>query len=216
MSEKQRPSITVVPDGPYIVRGLERLRGVEDMQHVQGRTLAFCRCGGSAIKPLCDGTHLKKGFSGKNTADPSKDKRESYAGVAITVHDNRSICSHAGICTDRLASIFRMKEEPWIDPDGATAEEIIATIRQCPSGALSFSMGGVEHREQAAEPSIAVVKGGPYVVVGGAELVGVPRAEGAAERHFTLCRCGESKNKPFCDGTHWNVDFDDKDDKRAQ
>ena len=89
------------------------------------------------------------------------------------------------------------------------AEKLIALIRRCPSGALSFSKGDVEQRELDAEPDIAVAKGGPYVVRGCSELTGVPRGEGAAEQHFTLCRCGASKNKPFCDGTHWNVSFDE-------
>ena len=102
-----------------------------------------------------------------------------------------------------------MKTEPWIDPVGAEAEVIIETIRKCPSGALSYSIEDVEHRDQERKPTITVSKDGPYYVTGGIELINEPRGEGALTEHFTLCRCGGSKNKPFCDGTHWNIKFED-------
>ena len=54
-----------------------------------------------------------------------------------------------------------------------------------------------------------VSKDGPYDVTGSVEI-GEPRAEGASEEHYTLCRCGGSKNKPFCDGTHWSIKFTDE------
>ena len=69
--------------------------------------------------------------------------------------------------------------------------------------------GGAEHRDQERPPAIFVSKNGPYVVTGGPELVGEPRGEGASEEHYTLCRCGGSKNKPFCDGSHWHIEFED-------
>lgn len=62
--------------------------------------------------------------------DEKLDKRDKCVGQSITIHDNRGICSHAGYCTDNLKSVFRPDEEPWIDPDGATAQEIIDTIKQ--------------------------------------------------------------------------------------
>jgi hypothetical protein len=102
-----------------------------------------------------------------------------------------------------------MKTEPWIDPDGAQVEEIIEAVKRCPSGALSYSIDGVERRDQDRESMITVSKDGPYLVTGRVELEGESRAEGASEEHYTLCRCGASKNKPFCDGTHWYVKFTD-------
>jgi CDGSH-type Zn-finger protein len=171
--------------------------------------IALCRCGGSAKKPFCNGTHSKLGFSSQKVADGTKDKRQDYIGKGITVHDNRSICSHAGFCTDRLASVFRLKTKPWIDPDGAQVEEIIEAVKRCPSGALSYSIGGVEHRDQDRDPMITVSKDGPYLVTGGVTLEDESRAEAASKEHYTLCRCGASKNKPFCDGTHWYVKFTD-------
>lgn len=172
-------------------------------------TMALCRCGGSANKPFCDGTHVKTGFSSANSQVPRADERDSYAGREITIHDDRSICSHAGHCTDGLPAVFRLGQEPWIDPQAASREEIIAIVRKCPSGALSYSVDGIEYRDGAGEPAIYVAPNGPYVVTGGLELRNTARAKGASTEHFTLCRCGGSKNKPYCDGTHWHVGFTD-------
>ncbi len=137
----------------------------------------------------------------------AKNHRDSYVGTRIAIHDNRSICAHAGFCTDRLKSVFRMGQDPWVDPNGASAEEIIETVKKCPSGALSFSVDDIEYSEQDREPMVTVTDDGPYAITGGIELIGVTFGEGASKEHYTLCRCGASKNKPFCDGSHWSVGF---------
>ena len=77
-------------------------------------------------------------------------------------------------------------------------------IQQCPSGALSYTIGGVEDDEYSHEPGITISKNGPYRITGGIELedrVGGQKPQ--TQDHYTLCRCGGSNNKPFCDGTHW-------------
>ena len=189
-----KPRIVCTPNGPYRFSR-------------EGKDVWYCRCGGSQNKPYCDGSHKRNGFTGERVADGSSDRRNNYVGKRIAIHDNRSICAHAGACTDNLASVFRMKQEPWIEANGASIEEVVATVRRCPSGALSYSLDGVEHRDQAREPMISATKDGPYAVTGGIELVDVAFGEGASREHYTLCRCGGSKNKPFCDGTHWSIGF---------
>jgi uncharacterized Fe-S cluster protein YjdI len=99
--------------------------------------MALCRCGGSANKPFCDGTHARISFSSHKRPDCVPDRRDHYVGAGVTIHDNRGICQHAGFCTDNLSKVFRLHQEPWIEPDGATVEAIIDQVRQCPSGALS-------------------------------------------------------------------------------
>ena len=133
-----------------------------------------------------------------------------YAAEGITIHDNRAICSHSGFCSDNLRAVFDPKRKPWIDAGAAGAERIAAVVRMCPSGALSYSIGGVEHRDREREPEILVSKDGPYYVRGGIGLADAPWGEGASREHYALCRCGESKNKPFCDGTHWAIEFRDE------
>jgi CDGSH-type Zn-finger protein len=197
-------------NGPYMVKELQSLANRKGPVSTK-QAVALCRCGGSSNKPFCDGTHAKNGFTSAKLDDRVSDKRDNYIGKHITIHDNRGICAHAGRCTDGLASVFHLKEEPWIYPDSASAAEIIETIKKCPSGALSYSVNGVEHRDRTGEPSVFIAPNGPYVVTGAPNLENTTRAEGASEEHFTLCRCGGSKNKPFCDGSHWSNDF--KDDK---
>ncbi len=206
----QEPTIECRPNGPYLVKNLEALRNSRGDGIPTKPVIALCRCGGSGNKPFCDGTHKTNGFSGAKLTDGSADKRETYRGPSIAIHDNRGICAHAGHCTDGLAAVFKSGAEPWIDPDGAKIEAIIQTIRRCPSGALSYALDDVEERDQQREPMITVTKDGPYAVVGGVRLTGAPWGAGASTEHYTLCRCGGSKNKPFCDGTHWSIGFRDE------
>jgi CDGSH-type Zn-finger protein/ferredoxin len=209
MSADDRPTITPKPDGPYVVKNLSRVSNRKGAIAVGGAA-AFCRCGGSGNKPFCDGTHAKIGFSSVNAPRQVENRRVDYVGSRITVHDNRGICAHAGHCTDRLPGVFRMRQEPWIDPDGASPEQIVEAVRRCPSGALSYTVDGVEQRDREGPPAIFVSENGPYEVTGRPDLVDAAWGEGASKEHFTLCRCGGSKNKPFCDGTHWHIGFKDE------
>src|ERR687883_1790991 len=203
---------------PKIVENLQNSKS-EPLSTVSG--VALCRCGASNNKPFCDGTHATIGFSSENKGTEKdaggeeknkviKDNRKDYVGKKITVHDNRRICSHAAECVNNLPSVFKLNARPWIDPDGATLEEIINTIRKCPSGALSYSIDGIEYRDQNERmPMITVSKGGPYLVTGSINLMGdnIQWAEGASKEHYVLCRCGASNNKPFCDGMHRVINF---------
>jgi CDGSH-type Zn-finger protein len=196
-------------NGPYLVKNLDALTNSKGDTLPTKEVLALCRCGHSTTKPFCSGMHKKIGFDSANLSDASLDRREDYPGNGITIHDNRGICAHSGFCTDSLPAVWRLKQEPWVDPHGAAAEEIAAVVRMCPSGALSYSIGGIEHRDREGGPAVLVSRNGPYFVSGGIELVDASWGEGASREHYTLCRCGQSKNKPFCDGSHWAVEFDD-------
>jgi len=210
-----KPKIACTPNGPYYLLNDMQATPVPNLRRASGegcvtvRGVALCRCGASKNKPFCDGSHSAVGFRDTNAADPGKDKRRSYAGKRITILDNRSICSHAGFCTDEMSSVFRQHDEPWIAPDGAEVAKIIATIGKCPSGALSYAIDGVEAEAPERPPMVTVTDNGPYAVTGGIELIGVKFGEGASREHYTLCRCGASKNKPFCDGSHWDAGFRD-------
>lgn len=212
----EKPRIVCLPNGPYYLLTESSPAPVPFLRDSRGeacatvRGVALCRCGGSRNKPFCDGTHGRIGFSDAKGTPHAPDARRDYIGRRITIHDNRSICAHAGVCTDRLASVFRSGKEPWIDADGAAVEAIIDTVHRCPSGALSYSIDGVEQRDQPHAPMVTVTRNGPYAVTGGVELIGVVRAQGASTEHYTLCRCGASNNKPFCDGSHWEIEFTDE------
>ncbi len=207
--EEKNVSIECTPNGPLIVRNLNALKNSKDQAITAKEVMALCRCGQSANKPFCDGTHATINFSDEKRTDGALDKRSSYVGKHITVHDNRGICSHASVCADNLESVFNAEREPWVDPDAEPVQAIIDVIQTCPSGALSYSIDGVEYRAQQRNQSITVSKDGPYFVVGGIELKDVTWGREASKEHYALCRCGQSKNSPFCDGTHRNVNFSD-------
>jgi len=210
MTTESTRSIQPTPNGPYLVTSVETLLNSKGEPLPARSTMRLCRCGGSGNKPFCDGTHMRNGFSGAKSPERVPDHRDTYTDGRLTVFDNRGICQHAGYCTDNLPSVFRVREEPFVDPSGASHEAIIETIKQCPSGALSYALDGVEYRDQDRPPAITVSKNGPYRVTGGIQLpADEPRGEGASREHYALCRCGGSKNKPFCDGTHWYINFTD-------
>ena len=207
----ENPTINCAEDGPYLVKNLETLNKSSGEGIETKPTIALCRCGASSNKPFCDGTHGKIGFTSAKEPDRREDKVDQYVGENLTIFDNRGTCCHAGACTSGLPEVWRMKQEPWIDPDGADAEKIKAVIDQCPSGALNYAEGGVEHVVDGGAPGIHIAKDGPYQVTGPVELAGENFGEGAIRQRYALCRCGESKNKPFCDGTHWYAKFSDPD-----
>jgi CDGSH-type Zn-finger protein/uncharacterized Fe-S cluster protein YjdI len=235
---REKPKILPLPNGPYYLLNDMDPKIVENLQSSDGKQLstiigiALCRCGASKNKPFCDGTHGTIGFSSDNNKTATiatgsdiggassgekiiKDRRKDYVGKKITIHDNRRICSHAAECVNTLPSVFKLNSRPWIDPDAATLEEITSIIGKCPSGALSYSINGVEYRDQnERKPMVTVSKNGPYVITGGIDLIGdnIQFGDGASKEHYTLCRCGASSNKPFCDGMHKVINFnDDKD-----
>jgi CDGSH-type Zn-finger protein/ferredoxin len=205
------PAITPELNGPYLLTNVENLVNSKG-EHLAARPrMALCRCGGSANKPFCDGTHASIGFTSAKKPDRVVDHRDTYTRDELTVFDNRGICQHSGFCTDALPAVFRVHAEPFIDPSAADKSAIVEAVRRCPSGALSHALDGIEHRDQEREPTVTVSKDGPYRITGGVEIPGEPRAEGASSEHYALCRCGGSRNKPFCDGTHWYIKF--RDDK---
>ena len=212
---QEKPKLAALPNGPYYLFASTEATPVAHLQRSSGvqcstaRGVALCRCGGSNNKPFCDGTHSSNGFTSANTADATKNRREVFAGKGITVFDNRAICAHAGVCTDNLKTVFLYGKEPWIDADGASVQEVIDTIRRCPSGALSYDINGVQLAPPRREPMVTVTDNGPYAITGGMELMNVEFGDGASKEHYTLCRCGASKNKPFCDGSHWAINFRD-------
>ncbi len=208
MSEK----ISVAPakNGPLVVKGLCEVTSSNGNRVTLKKTVsALCRCGHSKNKPFCDGSHAKAGWTDEKQSGRQPRRVDDYRGKKITIHDDRGICSHAGFCTDGLPGVFRMGKEPWIDPDAETLEKVIETIRKCPSGALSYSVDGVLYNRFSEEPELQVTEDGPYFVKGFVALE-TDDDPPASPEHYALCRCGHSKNKPFCDGQHWYHKFRDE------
>lgn len=127
----------------------------------------------------------------------------SYAGTDIEISFDMSRCIHSRKCFLTLPRVFDPSRRPWVDPDAAPAEEIAAMIRTCPSGALRFTRrdGGAEERP-AGINRVRLTENGPL------EITGDLRLDGVAHTRLTLCRCGASENKPFCDNAHKSDGFE--------
>jgi CDGSH-type Zn-finger protein/truncated hemoglobin YjbI len=213
------PAIMTAKNGPYLVTNVTTLRTPRGEQIPVPPTVALCRCGASATKPSCDGACATSGFTDAKDPERVPDQRDTYPGTQVTIFDNRGICQHSGLCTDRAPVAFRTNAEPFVAPSGARLDELVRAVRDCPSGALSLAFDGQEARDLAdwngsRERAIEVTQDGPYRVTGGIPLTDadgadVPRAQGSSREHYALCRCGHSQNKPFCSGMHWYVEFRD-------
>jgi CDGSH-type Zn-finger protein/truncated hemoglobin YjbI len=211
------PNVQSAPDGPYLVTNVTDVVDYLGVSLQPMPQLALCRCGASQLKPWCDGSHSVIGFDAAKVADRVPDRLDIYKGQHIVVSDNRGVCAHSGFCTDRAPTAFRTATEPFVAPSGARADEIARAARDCPSGALGYSLKGTDTAgvaDQERTPAIEISKDGPYRVTGGVGLLDAdgkaePRNTGASLEHFSLCRCGKSKNKPFCSGMHWYADFHD-------
>lgn len=148
-----------------------------------------------------------------------KQQFKEYRSEDLIVYWNLAHCSHSGKCTGMLPQVFDMKKKPWISMSGAEALEIIKAIDRCPSGALRYELTenskidpelakgpgsrGYQISAQAAV-QIRMVKDGPLLVTGPTQILNY---EGKTIREcesMVLCRCGKSKNPPFCDGSHMN------------
>ena len=166
-----------------------------------GERYALCRCGHSATAPLCDGSHHRVGFVGELTADrrPSAQRRGAFPGPGLTLTDDAILCSETGFCRTCLTDVWEMVERAG-DPE--VRARLIRMVQNCPSGRLQLNLEDGPDVEPEYEPSIAVVPDGPLWVRGGIAVVDPDGTPYEVRNRVTLCRCGKSKRKPFCDGCH--------------
>jgi CDGSH-type Zn-finger protein/truncated hemoglobin YjbI len=212
-------SIRLVRNGPYLLTNIDSVTGPLGEPVRTHPCIALCRCGQSASKPWCDGSHARIDFTGDKDPNRVPDRRDTYEGLSITIHDNRGICQHSGFCTDRIPVAFRVDQDPFVAASGARLDEMIRAVRNCPSGALSLAIDGIEDRATVdwhgrRPPTVTITKDGPYRITGSIDLLdesGAPTARntGSSLEHYAMCRCGHSQNKPFCSGMHWYIDFRD-------
>jgi CDGSH-type Zn-finger protein len=223
-----RMRITVTDDGPYLVTGGVPLVRVEIVVNDEGESVAWretarieapdryklCRCGLSEDKPFCDMTHAVEGFDGAETAG-----HESYGeqavpidGPGVRLHDARRLCAEARFC-DRAGGLWHLIER-CDDPDALALAEEEAML--CPSGRYVLSADSTGLLEPEYETSIAIIDdpflgvSGPLWVRGGIPVVDAEGVAYEVRNRMTLCRCGSSANKPFCDGSHIKAGFRDE------
>jgi uncharacterized Fe-S cluster protein YjdI/CDGSH-type Zn-finger protein len=133
--------------------------------------------------------------------------RKLYRGQDIEVSFDLDLCIHIGECLRGQAQVFQLNRRPWILPDMAPANEVAEVVRRCPSGALLYRrLDGGPDEDPDGPTQVTPVRNGPLLVTGKIE---VRHEDGTVETlpRATLCRCGESQHKPFCDNQHLAVGF---------
>jgi uncharacterized Fe-S cluster protein YjdI len=140
------------------------------------------------------------------------DETKKYSNGEITVVWKPSICIHSAICFKGLPPVFNPRKRPWVTIEGADSDRIISQVQQCPSGALSFFYNNEQEQESQtieAETKLEAQPNGPLLVYGNV-LIKDARGHEIRKHNVTaFCRCGQSKNKPFCDGSHIAAGFRD-------
>lgn len=133
--------------------------------------------------------------------------RKVYRGRDIEVSFDLDICIHVGECLRGHPEVFQLKRRPWVLPDAGDADDVADVVRLCPSGALLYNrLDGGAQEEPEGSTTITPVRNGPLLVTGKIE---VRREDGTVEvlPRASLCRCGESQHKPFCDNQHIAAGF---------
>lgn len=229
----EKYKIVIDVKGPYLVWGVPPLRQYFIMPNAEGvswefvagasfkmdkEPTALCRCGASKNKPYCDGAHLKADWDPTLTAseEPLLEGAEVFEGPSLSVSDNRPYCAYARFC-DAKGGVWNLVGE---SEDEYARELTIREANMCPAGRLSAWDSQTQRPfEPHYEPSLGLIEdpkigaSGPLWVRGG---ITIARADGfvyEVRNRVTLCRCGQSDNKPYCDGTHASMRFHDGLDK---
>lgn len=129
-----------------------------------------------------------------------------YATDEIVVEWHPRLCFHSRNCVKALPGVFDSSRRPWIDLEQASADEIEAAVESCPSAALRIRRAGAAARPVPRELEVTPMPDGPLLVRGPIRVVQADRRTEDLPR-AAFCRCGHSKNKPFCDGTHQEIGF---------
>ena len=230
MPRKPGPMVKVTRNGPYLVSGnlpLSRQIILADEEgyserwengdsYPRKKAYSLCRCGQSGNKPFCDSSHLRARFKGKEVASrkPYLVQAGKIEGPRLDLYDARKLCSSARFC-DRGKGIWQLTEESG-NPE--SRKQAIREACDCPSGRLVIcDRKSGKPIEPKLPQSIGIVEdpeagvSGPIWVRGRIPVVSSRGTQYEVRNRVTLCRCGKSGNKPFCDGTHIPAGFIDGD-----
>ncbi|MFB9269553.1 CDGSH iron-sulfur domain-containing protein [Bradyrhizobium erythrophlei] len=218
--------VTVTRDGPYMVTGGVKLSEQiiatgpdgssqawieKDLPETPPK-FALCRCGQSNKKPFCDGTHATVGFDGTEVADrtPYRDQAKVFDGPSLALLDAEKLCAFARFCdpNGQVWSQVAQTDDPEV------RATFVRQVHSCPSGRLvAWDKATGTALEPDLEPTIGLIEdpaeacSGPLWLRGGIAIISADGEAYEVRNRVTLCRCGESKNKPFCDGTHAAIKF---------
>ena len=220
-SEQEKVKIEILKDGPYLVSGGLPLSEQHTVTNEEGESLdyregkkypapaqyALCRCGQSGNKPFCDATHKKVQFDGTETAsrEPYIQQAEAIEGPTVQLTDAENLCAFARFC-DPKGRIWNLVEQT---DDPETRKIVEYEAGHCPAGRLVvWDRKTGKAIEPKFKPSLGLIEDtakqlrGPIWVRGGIPVVAADGQTYEIRNRMTLCRCGRSANKPFCDGSH--------------
>jgi len=230
-----KSKVVISKDGPYLVSGKAPLtRDIakagksgdpeewqEGERFPEQEAYALCRCGQSGNKPFCDGMHTRVGFNGFETASrrPFNQVAKRFKGPELELADAEELCSSARFCRPAGGTWHNVKKSDRPE----AKKSAIDTAGKCPSGRLVvIDRKTGKSIEPAHKPGIGLIEdpqlgvSGPVWLKGGIELETADGGKYEARNRMTLCRCGASKNKPFCDGAHVAERFNDGDKSLKQ
>jgi CDGSH-type Zn-finger protein len=225
--DKRRMKIKVTKNGPYIVTGgvplKEKIIVPKGKHYVfeEGRTLpqretyALCRCGKTKTPPFCDGTHGKIGFEGKETASkaPYDERAELIKGSGLNLLDDYR-CALARFCHRDKGTAWELIEN---SEEEENKQEAIRAAVECPAGRITAVYKNGEKIEPGHEPEVVILQDPEMDVSSGIFVKGyipIESEDGTlyeTRNRVMLCRCGHSKNKPFCDASHIDEEYSDED-----
>ena len=143
-------------------------------------------------------------------SDEKAGKIRHYVDERIDVSYDATRCIHAAECVHGLPTVFDTARRPWILPSGGDAETIAAVVAKCPTGALHFTrLDGGRAEDPPDENVIVPMPNGPLYVRGQLQLRSAEHDVTLDDVRIALCRCGQSRNKPFCDNSHRDAGFSD-------
>ena len=219
--------IKIVKDGPYIVTGgvplVEKIIEPTGNRYIykkskdftESKTYSLCRCGKSKNHPFCDGEHRKVGFDGTEVASKEKydDRAKIFEGPGVDVMDDGR-CAIARFCHEEHGSVWQLVKK---SDDPELKKEVIRGCVNCPTGRLvAVDKETGEKIEPELDPCIEVLQdpekevSGPYYVKGKIPIESVDGTIYEVRNRIGLCRCGETKDTPFCDGKHLKTGFTDE------
>jgi CDGSH-type Zn-finger protein len=224
--DRSKMKIKITKDGPYLVSGGVPLTekiitpGEKGYEWKDGRKLpqaesyALCRCGHSKNPPFCDGTHAKVAFSGEETASKTEyaNRAKTTQGPALDLMDDGR-CAFARFCQRKSGSAWELVAH---SDDPAVKEEAVLAAGGCPSGRLTAVSKTKEALEPEYEGAIEMIQDPQKDCSGGIFVKGnIPIESSDGEMYevrnrVVLCRCGGSKNKPFCDSSHVKLKYKDR------
>ncbi len=223
MIDNVKKKIKVLKNGPYEVTGnipLNHLRYVPnpkgyslDYEEIEKyplqETFHLCRCGKTKNKPYCDGSHYQ-GFDGTETAKPKTydEMAKFIKGIQVNLMDAEELCAAARFC-DTKSGTWNLVTTA----ENADAKDIILhQTKSCPSGRLTTVTKDGSRIEPELNEEISILEDpaakviGPIWVKGGIEIESAEGVVYPTRNRVTLCRCGKSKNKPYCDASHFGKD----------